>query len=100
ENARVTLTAAGLAGYFRPESVLTRDSARPKPHPDGVLTLCRQFGHLPAESVMVGDYLHDLECGRRAGAYTVHFAPSDPRRWPEMTDLCIGSFSELAALLT
>jgi HAD superfamily hydrolase (TIGR01509 family) len=100
ENARVTLAAAGLARYFPDACIVTRDSVRPKPHPDGVLHLCRQFGHSPADAVMVGDYLHDLDCGRRAGAFTVHFAPTDPRRWPEHTDLCIRAFSDLVTLLT
>jgi HAD superfamily hydrolase (TIGR01509 family) len=99
DNAVVTLRAAGLLKYFPRECVSTRDNGKPKPDPDGLVRLIELFGHRPSEVAMVGDYLFDLECGRRAGARTVHYAADDSRSWPEVTDLRVRSFAELAPYL-
>lgn len=99
ENAIVTLRAAGLDSFFSLDDISTRDNAKSKPEPDGLLRLCQRFGHGPSEVAMVGDYLYDLECGRRAGSFTVHYAHGDSRRWPEVTDLCVESFGELLTYL-
>jgi phosphoglycolate phosphatase-like HAD superfamily hydrolase len=48
---------------------------------------------------MVGDYRFDLESGRAAGAATVHVDPSRAFRWPELTDLAVGTLAELALAL-
>jgi HAD superfamily hydrolase (TIGR01549 family) len=95
ENVVVTLRAAGLADYFPAACVSTRDNAKPKPDPDGLLRLIEMFGFDPHEVAMVGDYLFDLECGRRAGACTVHYAADASRAWPEVTDLRVRCFAEL-----
>lgn len=99
DNVVVTLRAAGLIEYFPSECISTRDNAKPKPDPDGLRRLIELFGHRPSEVVMVGDYLFDLECGRRAGAHTVHYAADDSRSWPEITDLRVVSFAELMPYL-
>jgi HAD superfamily hydrolase (TIGR01509 family) len=99
DNVVVTLRAAGLLGYFPRECVSTRDNAKPKPDPDGLVRLIELFGHRPSEVAMVGDFLFDLECGRRAGAHTVHYAADDSRSWPEVTDLRVRSFAELMPYL-
>jgi hydrogenase expression/formation protein HypE len=52
--------------------VLSRESSgRPKPNPDGVLKAAEAFGILPAELMVVGDYLFDIQAGNRAGAVAV-----------------------------
>jgi len=51
--------------------VLSREnSGRPKPNPDGVLMAAEAFGIPPAELMVVGDYLFDVQAGNRAGAVT------------------------------
>ena len=99
ENVVVSLRAAGLNQYFPHDCVSTRDNAKPKPDPDGLQRLIELFGHRPSEVAMVGDYIFDLECGRRAGAHTVHYAADDSRSWPEITDLRVKSFAELMPYL-
>jgi len=42
----------------------------PKPHPEPVLAACRTIGVDPANTLMVGDDLRDMEAGRRAGSRT------------------------------
>ncbi len=54
--------------------VLGRDEAEVKPNADGVLKICRTFGIEPSQSMVVGDYLYDIQCAKAAGALAVLFA--------------------------
>ncbi|WP_024696671.1 HAD family hydrolase [Pseudomonas avellanae] len=85
ELAHITLQAIGLADCFAVEDVLGRDEATPKPDPAGLLKLASAWRVEPQRMVMIGDYLHDLNCGRAAGAKTILVnLPDNP--WPELTD--------------
>ena len=44
--------------------------ANSKPHPEPVLAACRKIGVEPANALMVGDDLRDMEAGKRAGSRT------------------------------
>ncbi|HJV65948.1 MAG TPA: HAD family hydrolase [Geomonas sp.] len=99
KNALTSLARIGLAPYIAPEDVLGRDEAQAKPDPDGIFKLARSWGASPAAVVMVGDYRFDLETGRAAGAATIHVDPSGAFRWPELTDLAVGTLAELALAL-
>ena len=76
KNALETLRVCELLQYFHEVDVLGRDCAAPKPHPDGIQLLLKRWDGVPEESVMIGDYIHDLEAGRRAGVKTI-FADYD-----------------------
>lgn len=91
--ALATLARAGLAGHFTPEDVVGRDEAPPKPDPGGIWHLLRRWGAAPEDAVMVGDYLFDLEAGRRAGVMTIHVGAAPG--WPEWTDWRIDDLGEL-----
>ncbi|WP_122421484.1 HAD family hydrolase [Pseudomonas viridiflava] len=85
ELAHITLEAIGLADCFAVDDVLGRDEATPKPHPAGLLKLARAWEVEPKKMVMTGDYRHDLDCGRAAGAKTILVnLPENP--WPELAD--------------
>lgn len=85
ELAHITLSAIGLADCFAVDDVLGRDEATPKPDPAGLLKLASAWKVEPERMVMIGDYLHDLSCGRAAGAKTILVnLPDNP--WPELTD--------------
>jgi phosphoglycolate phosphatase-like HAD superfamily hydrolase len=99
ENALRTLEMIGLGGHFHPDAVVGRENALPKPDPDGILRLAAAWGASSIEVVMVGDYLFDLQAGRAAGAMTVHVDPHYNFRWPELTDLAVGSLAELAGYI-
>jgi phosphoglycolate phosphatase-like HAD superfamily hydrolase len=98
-NALRTLRKIGLAGFLAEQDVLGRDEALAKPDPDGVLKLAARWGTQPEKVVMVGDYRFDLETGRAAGAATIHVDVSRAFRWPELTDIAVGSLAELAFAL-
>jgi phosphoglycolate phosphatase len=65
--ARAALAALGVAHHL--PHVLGYDAvSSPKPAPDMVEAFCAAAGVRAAETVVVGDNLHDLEMARRAGA--------------------------------
>ncbi len=41
--------------------------AHGKPHPEPLLTACRQLGLKPADTLYIGDHLNDIEAARHAG---------------------------------
>lgn len=64
--------AAGAAPLF--DIVVTRDDLPGVPHkpaPDPLLHIARAWHVRPAELAMVGDFVHDVQCGTAAGARTV-----------------------------
>ena len=95
ENALRTLEMIGLCPFISPVCVLGRDEALPKPDPDGILKLAAHWETLPAAVVMVGDYQFDLQTGRAAGAATIHVDHDRLFRWPELTDIAVGTLEEL-----
>jgi HAD superfamily hydrolase (TIGR01509 family) len=54
--------------------IVTRDDGdvAPKPAPDGVLHAAAVMGVPPEETLVVGDFLLDMQAGRAAGAVTAH----------------------------
>jgi HAD superfamily hydrolase (TIGR01509 family) len=67
-----TLHACRLEHFFPLEHILDRDACIPKPSPDGVRRLLEFWRADADDSVMVGDYLYDLEAGKGAGVATIH----------------------------
>lgn len=64
------LDSSGLAGYL--DVVIGADDVpQPKPDPAPVLAALRELGIVPGRAVMVGDTVHDIRAGRRAGVETV-----------------------------
>src|SRR6185369_63356 len=95
EIALHTLGQIGLKGYFSAADILGRDEAAPKPHPEGIEMLLSAWGSVAGETVMVGDYLFDLQVGRAAGTATIHVDSSCAFRWPELADMSVETLEEL-----
>ncbi|MBN0986052.1 HAD family hydrolase [Amphritea pacifica] len=93
------LEVIGVSHLFNPAAVLGRDDAQAKPDPHGVRLLLERWQARPEQAVMVGDFRYDLEVGRAAGVATVHVDARCDRQWPELTDLRVGTLSELHQLL-
>lgn len=98
-NAYETLRACGLLDFFEAGCVLGRESAAPKPAPDGINKLLARWNAAPSRAVMVGDYLFDLEAGRRAGTATVYVDVAGQNQWAEQADLRVRNLDELLALV-
>jgi len=99
ENAFFTLKSIGLSKYFKKESVIGRWCAEPKPSPDGIFKILKNWGVKSNEALMVGDYLYDLQVGRAAKVGTVHVDISGGFPWPELSDIKVKSLDDLTKLL-
>lgn len=97
--AVLALQCLGISDYFSKECVLGRDEAPPKPDPEGLFHLSALWKTVPAEMVMVGDYIFDLQTGRNAGAATIHVDRTRGFPWPELTDIGVGTLEELLRIL-
>jgi HAD superfamily hydrolase (TIGR01509 family) len=95
-----TLRACAIDHFFPLEHILDRDSCAPKPSPDGINQLLRMWQAEPSDSVMIGDYLYDLEAGKNAGVATVHLDTRGDVDWSAYTDLRVENLGDLADLLT
>jgi HAD superfamily hydrolase (TIGR01549 family) len=100
ENALRTLDLIGLGGFFETAHILGRDEALPKPDPDGIFRLAQCWDTPSIDMVMVGDYLYDLQAGRRSGALTIHVDAGRGFNWPEFTDLPVNNLEELVPWIT
>jgi HAD superfamily hydrolase (TIGR01509 family) len=98
-NAQATLAACGLAEFFSAESILSRHCCPPKPSPEGIWQLLSGWNASPDRSVMVGDYVFDMEAGQRAGSATVYLDPTGEFPWQDRADLPITTLAEITAML-
>ena len=65
-----------------------------------MLHVCEQLNVEPEESMVVGDYLFDLQSARRAGAKCVLYRSQDHSRGhEEEADYVIDHFNELLTLI-
>lgn len=95
-NSRVSLETVVAKHSLEFDMRISRDDAAPKPSPEPVRMICRQFDVPPTEAVVVGDYLHDITCGRDAGTHTILLYHGDR---PDYADLADVAISRLDAVL-
>lgn len=95
ELAAITLEACELGDFFAPQDIVGRERCPPKPHPAGIRLLMERWDAAPDDTVVVGDYLFDLQVGRSAGATTVHLDVDGRFPWPEHTDVRVAALTEL-----
>ncbi len=90
-----TLQACEIDHFFPLDHILDRDSCLPKPSPDGVKRLLNFWKADAEDTVMVGDYLYDLEAGKGAGVATVHLDTRGNVDWSEFTDIRVEELGEI-----
>ncbi len=81
--------------------ILSRDDpTKPKPSPEGIQEAARRWD-LPADQILVvGDFVFDIEAGRKAGAHTVFLTNREP--FPTLEhppDFTIHELSELKEIV-
>ena len=79
--------------------LVTREDARPKPDPDGLLQLARRWQLSPSRLAYVGDFRFDLEAAAAAGMVSVLYLQDRNREFAPGADHVIGHFEELRAWL-
>ena len=53
------------------DTIVARHDGPAKPDAYGVLKICNHFNSAPSETLVVGDFLHDLQAAHNAGAVAV-----------------------------
>jgi HAD superfamily hydrolase (TIGR01509 family) len=82
------------------EVIITRDDdVAPKPHPDGVLAAAEYMGVSPRQMLVVGDYVFEIEAGKRAGAVTVLLDSGDSMAPPDLPDFTVTSLAEVRRII-
>ena len=94
-----TLQACKIDHFFPQDHILGRDSCIPKPSSDGVERLLKFWQADAGDTVMVGDYLYDLEAGKGAGVATIHVDTRGDVDWSEFTDIRVEELGEIIGYL-
>ncbi len=80
--------------------IIDRNDGPVKPHPFGVLEICARFKIKPDETIVVGDYLYDLQSAGAAGSAAVLYqADEKVRKFSCHADHCINDLGELLSLI-
>ena len=90
-----TLRICNLLHFFPENLILDRDTHIPKPLPDGINWLIDHWQASTEDTVMVGDYLYDLQAGKAANVATIHIDANRNFNWPTYTDWAVSSFEEI-----
>jgi len=82
------------------DAIVGRQDGPAKPDAYGVLELCHRFNSIPAETLVVGDYLHDLLSAHNAGAIAV-LIKTHPKaeHYQRHADYSISHMSELLDII-
>jgi HAD superfamily hydrolase (TIGR01509 family) len=71
-----------------------------KPEPYGVKLIAEKLSIEPSEMLVVGDYVYDIEAGRRAGALTAFLVSKYTKKYPEPpANYTISSLNEICAIV-
>lgn len=82
------------------DAIVDRHDGPAKPDGAGVLKLCGQFGATPSETLVVGDFLHDLQSALNAGAVAVLMETHpEAERFKPYADYSISHMSQLINLI-
>lgn len=82
------------------DGILGREDGPAKPDAHGILSLCQRFRVEPCQTLMVGDYLHDLQCARAAGAVGVLMkSHPDADRFEQYADFTIENLGSILQIV-
>lgn len=83
------------------DAILDRDCGPAKPDGFGVQKLCETFGILPGETLLVGDFLHDMQAARQAGAIAVLLKTHpDADKFEEYADYSILHLEQIVDIIS
>jgi len=96
-NSRTSLLAICRQLDIVVDHLVAREDAPPKPHPACLHYTAAQLSVPIEHLLMVGDYRHDTDAGKAAGAMTVLLTNGKTPTWTVTADLVIERLSELLA---
>jgi len=81
--------------------VHTRDNEPHKPHGDSILNICRAAGIEPQLTLMVGDYLYDLQAAANAGVDAALLCAKLERpAFATMARYCVSNLREIVTIVS
>lgn len=98
-NSRTSLRAVCRRLGIQVDILVAREDAPPKPDPAALRLVAQRFDVDPERLVMVGDFRHDTQAGRAAGAWTVLLTNGREPYWPVDADIVIERLPELLGYL-
>ena len=98
-NSRTSLQAVCRQLGIHVDVLVAREDAPPKPDPACIQRASQCLGVEVNTLLMVGDFRHDTEAGRAAGAMTVLLTNGKTPAWQVEADLVIARLPELLAYL-
>jgi HAD superfamily hydrolase (TIGR01509 family) len=99
-NTRLNASAVAKKHNLKFDAIADRDDKPVKPHPYGVEKLCRHFKVKPSETLVVGDYLFDLQSAKAAGAIAVWMRNSEKSdQFTAFADFTIDSLTEIIDII-
>jgi HAD superfamily hydrolase (TIGR01509 family) len=99
-NKRGNALAIAKKHSLKFDAVVDRDDGPVKPDAFGVLRICEQFKVKPQETLLVGDYLFDLQCAKAAGAVAVLLANhSQAGEFAEQADFVIEKIDQMLEII-
>ncbi|MBT3192259.1 MAG: HAD family hydrolase [Verrucomicrobia bacterium] len=81
------------------DHVITREFEHIKPHPAPILHMLAPWRIAPVNTIMVGDYIHDIDCGKAAGTTTCFYLNPGCRDFSDHADFTVSSMQELETIL-
>jgi HAD superfamily hydrolase (TIGR01509 family) len=98
-NSRASLLAVCGRLDIRVDLLVAREDAPPKPDPACLHYTAERLRVAIEHLLVVGDYRHDIDAGRAAGAITVLLTNGQAPSWPVEADLVIERLVELLGYL-
>ena len=99
-NSRASLEAVCRRLGIQVDLLIAREDAAPKPNPAGVRMAGARLSVAIETLLMVGDFRHDTEAGRAAGAMTVLLTNGRTPTWTVDADLVIERLPEVLEYLS
>ena len=99
-NRRSNALAVAERHCLKFDAVVGREEGPVKPNAFGVEQICRQFGVMAAETMVVGDYLFDLLCAKAAGAVAVLLTNHERAEdFAEHADFCVERIDQIVQII-
>ncbi len=77
------------------DHVITREFPHIKPHPAPIQHMLKRWNVSSSQALMVGDYIHDIDCGRAAGTATCFYLNAGARDHGATADFTVRSMADL-----
>ncbi|UDQ97036.1 HAD family hydrolase [Lentisphaerota bacterium WC36G] len=84
-----------VEGIVQFDYVLGREFPTIKPSPKPLWHILEKIDVAAENTLMVGDYIHDISCGNDAGAMSCFFFNADHQSYEEYADFTVRNFNEL-----